>query len=306
MFVQPSTKKVYCLLILTAVLWGGNAIAVKSILGEISPLMLILVRFIGISLILLTIIFCREGKQGWPPRQHIPALILMGFTGIVLNNGLQFTGLQYSTAINCTLIATLTPAMTALLTGIFLHEHMRKQQWFGIAISFVGTLYLIAHGSWDNLQRLTFNQGDLLFVVGQFSWVFYSMLGQKVMEDMTPLATTAWASLTGTILMGVLILYEGNGVPVHLSYLGWFSMAYMIIGSGIVAFIWYNIGVSVVGSNNAAIFMNIIPLAGMSLAVLLLHEHLGWQEIVGGLWIMIGVYITTHQTQVSKTQLAKA
>ena len=293
--MQPSTKKVYCLLILTAVLWGGNAIAVKSILGEISPLMLILVRFIAISTILLTIIFCREGKRGWPPRQHILALILMGFTGIVLNNGLQFTGLQYSTVINCTLIATLTPAITAMLTGIIFREHMRKQQWLGIAISFLGTLYLIAQGSWDNLQRLTFNQGDLLFVVAQFSWVFYSMLGQKVMQDMTPLATTAWASLTGTVLMGVVILYEGISAPVHLSYLGWLSMVYMIIGSGILAFIWYNVGVSAVGSNNAAIFMNIIPLAGMSLAVVLLHEQLGWQEIVGGLWIMLGVYITTHQ-----------
>lgn len=303
--MQPSIKKVYCLLCLTAILWGGNAIAVKSILDEISPEMLILVRFVGISLILLTIIFCREGKHGWPHRQHILPLIFMGLTGIVLNNGLQFTGLQYSTAINCTLIATLTPAMTALLTGIFFAEHMRKQQWLGIAISFFGTLCLISHGSWDNIQRLTFNQGDLLFVAAQFSWVFYSMLGQKVMEDMTPLATTAWAGFTGTVLMGVVILYEGTGAPVHLSYLGWFSMVYMIIGSGIVAFIWYNVGVSVVGSNTAAVFMNIIPLAGMSLAVILLHEHLGWQEMVGGLWIMLGVYITTHQAQV-KTASAKA
>ena len=106
--------------------------------------------------------------------------------------------------------------MTALLTGIFFHQHMRKQQWLGIAISFFGTLYLIAHGSWDNLQRLTFNKGDLLFVVAQISWVFYSMLGQKVMEDMTPLATTA-CGLAGTVLMGVMILYEGIGAPVHLS-----------------------------------------------------------------------------------------
>jgi drug/metabolite transporter (DMT)-like permease len=298
-------KKVYFLLILTAILWGANPIAVKSVLSEISPLMLILVRFTGISLILLTILCYRDGKQAWPPRQHIPALIMMGFTGTVLNNGLQFTGLQYSTAINCTLVATLTPAMTALVTGIFLNEHIRNEQWLGIAISFLGTLFLIAHGSLANLRNLTVNQGDLLFVIAQFCWVFYSILGQKVMEDMTPLATTAWAGLAGAMLTGVTILYEGIGAPVHLSSLGWFSMLYMIMGSGIVAFIWYNVGISVVGPNHAAIFLNISPLAGMLLAVVLLHEQLGWQEIMGGLWIMLGVYITTHQTQVSKLHLAK-
>lgn len=304
--MQPSIKKVYFLLILTAALWGGNPIAVKGILDEISPLMLIFVRFIGISVILLAIIFYKEGRQAWPPRKHVPALIMMGFTGIVLNNGLQFTGLQYSTAINCTLVSTLTPAITALLAGIFLDEHMRRQQWLGIAISFIGTLYLIAHGSLDNLRSLTFNQGDILFVIAQISWVFYSILGQKVMEDMSPLATTAWASLAGAILIGVTILYEGIEAPVHLSYLGWFSMVYMIIGSGILAFIWFNIGVSVVGSNNTAIFFNIIPLTGMLLAVVLLNEHLGWQEMFGGIWIMLGVYLTTHQSEVSKSHLAKA
>lgn len=303
--MQPNIRKIYLLLVLTAILWGGNAIAVKSLLGEISPLMMIWVRFAAISVILLTIIFYREGKQAWPPRKHIPALIIMGLAGTLLNNGLQFTGLQYSTVINCTLIASLTPAMTALLTGIFLNEQLRKHQWAGIAISFLGTLFLIAHGSLANLQNLAFNQGDLLFVVAQFCWVFYSILGQKVMADMTPLATTAWAGLTGTILTGITILCTGIGTPIELSYLGWSSMLYMVLGSGIVAFIWYNVGVSVVGSNNAAIFLNIIPLAGMLLAVVLLHEHLGWQEIMGGLWIMFGVYITTHQTQVSQTELAK-
>lgn len=293
--MQLSIQKVYCLLCLTAILWGGNAIAVKGLLGEISPDMMILVRFIGISLLLFPLVFYREGKQGLPTRRHILPLVLMGFTGVVLNNGLQFTGLEYSTAINCTLIATLTPAMTALVTSIFLHEHIPGRQWLGIAISFLGTLYLISHGSLEKLQSLTFNQGDLLFVASQLSWVLYSLLGQKVMEDLTPLATTAWGGLAGTVLMGLLILFTGNGTAIELSYLGWTAMVYMIIGSGVAAFIWYNMGVAAVGSHTAAIFLNLIPIAGMSLAVLLLHEHLGWQELMGGLWIMIGVYITTHQ-----------
>ena len=70
---------------------------------------------------------------------------------------------------------------------------------------------------------------------------------------------------------------------------------YMIIGSGIVFLFGIISEFLLWTSNNAAIFMNIIPLAGMSLAVILLHEHLGWQEIVGALWIVLGVYITTYQ-----------
>ncbi|MGI6092031.1 MAG: DMT family transporter [Veillonellaceae bacterium] len=70
----------------------------------------------------------------------------------------------------------------------------------------------------------------------------------------------------------------------------------MIIGSGILAMNWWNQGVSTVSPGRAAIFTNIIPLAAMALPVVLLHEHIGWREIVGGLWIIFGVYLTTRTT----------
>ena len=302
--MKQSTQKIYFFLALTAILWGGNPVAVKSILGEISPVMIVLLRFVGISIILLAVMFYQQGRAALPPKKHIPTLILMGFTGVGLNNGLQFTGLQYSTAVNCSLVAAISPAVTALLAVAFLQEKMLRRQWLGIAISFLGVVFLIAHGSLEVLQKLSFNRGDMLFLASQISWAVYSVLGRGVMEEMSPMATTAWAGVAGTFFMLMAALYQGSTLTVQLSQYAWVSMAYMIIGSGILAFNWWNAGVSSVGANRTAIFSNVIPLAGMVLSVAFLHEHISWREIVGGLWIVMGVYLTTCQPSSREQQTA--
>lgn len=44
----------------------------------------------------------------------------MGFFGITVSNGIQFTGLQYSSVGNMTLISTTAPVITVILARIFL------------------------------------------------------------------------------------------------------------------------------------------------------------------------------------------
>ncbi|MPN30346.1 hypothetical protein SDC9_177817 [bioreactor metagenome] len=167
----------------------------------------------------------------------------------------------------------------------------------------MGVVYLIAHGSLEVIKNLSFNKGDLLFFASQAAWAVYTLLGRKVMQDeaVSPMAATAWAGFAGAIFMGLLALYEGIGAPSELSNAAMISLSYMIIGSGILAMNWWNVGVSTVGPSRAAIFTNIIPLAAMALSVVLLHEHVGWREIVGGLWIIFGVYLTTRRTPQTQT-----
>ena len=66
----------------------------------------------------------------------------MGFFGITVSNGIQFTGLQYSSVGNMTLISTTAPVITVILARIFLNERLNLIQIIGIIISFFGTLYL--------------------------------------------------------------------------------------------------------------------------------------------------------------------
>lgn len=287
-------KGIYILLTLTAVLWGGNSVTAKYTVGELSPIIIVFIRFAGVSIILLTMTFWFEGRKSLPSWRQIPSITALGLTGILTNNVLYFTGVKYSTAVNASLIGAANPVITAAFTAVFLNEHLNRQQLLGITVSFTGVGIVITKGSWTVASSLSFNFGDVLLLLASVSWTLYSVLGRKVMKDLSPLASTAWASLIGSLFLFVMAFEEGFNGKIALSLYGWESMIYMIIGSGVLAFYWWNQGVLVIGPNRASIFTNIIPLAGMVFAALLLNETISVSQIAGAGLIIAGVLLTTQ------------
>ena len=198
-------RRMYLLLALTAVIWGIQPLCIKWLVAEWSPVTISAMRYIFISAALL-VIAVRRGEALLPPRHTVPALMAMGMTGILMNGCMQFTGLQYSTVTNCTLIAAASPAITAFFAAVCLRERLNTIAWFGIAVSFLGALVVVSHGSWRVLVGFSFNYGDILFLLAQVAWTVYSILAVRVMRHISAALCTGWAGAFGalaTILYGI-------------------------------------------------------------------------------------------------------
>lgn len=292
--MEKDFKKTYLLLLFAAILWGGQPAVIKGLVKELSPVLITFYRYLGISAILLLILFISNGRITIPRGRHILILGAMGLSGVTLNNIFQFSGLQYSTAINCSLVSSTTPVITAVLAAVFLREKLTVIQWLGITISFLGIFFLVTHGSLETIMTLSFNYGDILFFASQLCWAIYTILGRKIMVELSPLATTAWAGLAATVMTGLYAVWSGIDMTPVISSSGIAGLAYMTIGGGVLAMTWWNQGVKVVGPSTASIFFNVVPIVGMIIGVTFLSEPLGWNEIVAGLGIIFGVYLSTH------------
>lgn len=294
---QPLTK-FYLLLALTAVIWGVQPLFVKLAVREITPVSLTCIRFALICATLFLIMRWRHKVPLRPPAHCVVPLILMGLCGVAVNNVAQFTGLQYSTVGNATLIASTTPAVTGLLAALFLRERLMPIQWLGICFSLLGALILISKGSIQALLHLSFNYGDMLFFMAQLGWVVYMLISFRVMHYLSAMATTAWSGVFGaliTLIYGLATgqLDYGPVSPACLLY-----MAYMVWIGGVCAMVFWNIGTGAVGAGQAAIFLNIMPLVGVSAGVLVLHEDFYWQECFGAAGILSGVYLLTQARRI--------
>ncbi|MCD7873471.1 MAG: hypothetical protein LUH17_00415, partial [Acidaminococcaceae bacterium] len=62
------------------------------------------------------------------------------------------------------------------LSLVLLQERLHKVQWFGIVTSIIGAVYLISKGSLATIVNLSFNFGDILFVVSMVAWALYTIL----------------------------------------------------------------------------------------------------------------------------------
>lgn len=292
--INSCEAKIYFYLTSSAVLWGIHAVAAKYIVSEMEPIAAVFIRFLFVSIILLLLSFYVEGIRKLPNLSQLYGMFILGLAGFFGNNAFYFIGIEQTAAVNAALIAASNPVITAVITNIFLKDKLNFWQWLGIIMSFCGVAFIVTKGSWQVIMSFKFNYGDILMFFAAASWSIYTIYARKVMKTISPLTATAWASVFGSILLGVFAVYRGFNGSIVLSAMGWSSMVYMIIGSGALAFYWWNKGVHYVGPNKAAIFTNIIPLSGVVSAAVLLKEYLLWFQFAGALLIFSGLWLTTH------------
>lgn len=288
-------KKTYILLTLTTIIWGIQPLCAKLLVAEWSPVALTYIRYFFISAILFSMLYWRRDKGLFPPKDCWVLLIGMGMSGIAGNSIAQFTGLKYSTITNCTLISATSPAVTAFLSALFIRERLVFLSWLGILVSFSGIILIVSHGMCSTIMTIDFNRGDLLFFVCQIFWSMYSLLGLKAMKKLSAIAATAWAGLFGAIFTLFFGLFSGQAALTELTVLSWWAFFYMVFLGGVMAMIFWNIGVKNAGPSLTAIFQNITPVVGMLGGWFFFAEVIGWTEILGALIILSGVYLTTHQ-----------
>lgn len=190
--MQTNKLTASALLICTCVIWGIQPMFAKFVVREMSPIPMVSIRYTIVALTLFAMLAWR-GEKLLPPRRTWPALFTMGILGVCINNVTQFTGLQYSTVTNFTIIATLTPIVTALLSFVLIHERLHRLQWLGICSSLCGALYLISNGSLAAILTLSFNIGDVLFFTSQVAWALYSIIVVRIIDDVSPFAIVAWS-----------------------------------------------------------------------------------------------------------------
>lgn len=128
------------------------------------------------------------------------------------------------------------------------------------------------------------------------------------MKDITPpLLTTTVTTIIGSVLLLVLSMTENSwGKVGDMSTQSWREMFFMIIFASVIGFVLWNKGVSHIGPSKTGLYMNLVPINATWIALVLYGERITWQQIVGMLFVIIGVYtvtarqkrkITTNQTK---------
>lgn len=290
-------SKYYVLLALSCMLWGFQPVTIKFVTAQMDIMTVIPLRYLFLSITVFILMKITGEKQFLPPKSCILSLMAMGFFGVTVSNGVQFTGLSYSTVGNMTIISTTAPIITAVLARIILKERLNLLQSCGIIISFAGTLYLLSNGTVDTFINMSFNKGDIFFFIGEVAWVVYILISIPVLKKMSVLAVTAWAGIFGGVFTAVYSEATTGFNITALSPLAFISFLYMIWGGGVAAMMFWNLGTKFVGASHAAIFLNLMPVVGIVSAYFTLGEAITLQKIVSAVIIISGVYITTHATQ---------
>ena len=275
------------------VFWAANFIVVKAATHEIPPISFALLRFSLAAGLLLVALRVREGSLGLPRADAIRILGL-GALGFGVYQVLWTTALQSIPAGDSALLVAATPVLTALLAVFAGSDVLTRIKVTGIAVSFAGVAIVVAFGPGLGLGLAGGSSaillGDGLTLLAVACWSIYTAYGSPILRRHSPLRTTAWAMVGGSLVLAVPGLWQAAGASWSaVEPAAWAGLLYSaLIPAGLSNVLIFN-AIRLLGPTRITNFQFLVPFIAVILSALFLTEPIRIEQIVGGGVIVAGV-----------------
>lgn len=263
----------YLLLVFTTLCFGMHANLGRLAVGEVSPMLLVSLRWLGT--VALLFIFAGASIAGdWPALRHrLLFLSVMGILGFTVFNALFYLAAHTTSAINIGIIQGAVPVF--ILIGAFAAYRTRTRvlQVAGIAVTLVGVVIVVSGGEMERLLTLSFNMGDVLIVI---ACAFYS--GYAVALRRCPAASpfalfTVFAGAAFLSSMPLALAESALGELQWPTVKGWVIIGVITVFPSFLAHICFIKSVAIIGPGRAGIFFNLVPIFAALFAVVFLDER---------------------------------
>lgn len=300
------SRRTALLMTLPPLMWAGNAVVGRLLVGHVPPLTLNFMRWALAALLLAP--WAWQALRDWRViAASWPYFLALGCLGVGAYNAFQYLALTTSTPLNVTLIAASGPLWMLAVGALLFGRAATPRQMGGALLSLLGVLLVVARGSWDTLAQVQFVAGDIYILIAALLWAIYSWLlvhPPSRLRPPPPQTVQAWG-WAGVLLVQILfgLLAAGAAAATEQALMPttaidwrnpWVlaAMLFVAVGPSIIAYRSWGLGVALGGPALAAFFNNLTPLFAALLSALLLGETpRGYHALAFGL-IVAGIAVS--------------
>ena len=278
--------------LLAALFFGASTPFAKILTGDIHPILLAGLLYLGSGLGLGTMVLLRGRvrMQAFLSQRDIPWLAGAVFLGGIIGPVLLLVGLVRTPASTASLLLNFEAVFTALLAWFVFGENVDKRIAAGYVMILVGGLLL----SWEPGGGFSPSAGWFAVVGACLCWALDNNLTQKV-SAADPLQIAAIKGLVAGTFNVLLALLTGAGFP--STAISGSALAVGLVGYG-VSLALFVVGLRHLGTARTSAYFSVAPFAGAALSLLLLNETIGLMFVIAGVLMAIGVWIhiTEHHS----------
>lgn len=279
------------ILLSVAIIWGGNFVAYKYLMGLIAPAGLLAVRYVLITVLLLAVLEFRGQLRTGNSRTMWLRLALAG----VLIMGLQqiafVTGLNLTAAGEGSLLFSTAPVFTAMIAAGLGRERITGANWIGIAAAMGGCAMVILGGAGAEHVPETRVTGDLLMLASSLGYAVFMVVSKPLMRRYGALKVVTFAYLFGLLVVVPFGAEEALSADwTSLGAAGWFSMVWLVLLAGAYGFVAWYWRISRTTPSRVAVYQYIVPVVALITAAVLLAERPAPVQILGAGLVLLGLY----------------
>jgi drug/metabolite transporter (DMT)-like permease len=262
----------YLLLILTTLMWSANGIAGRLAIGEISPMVIVSMRWLLASVLLFTFFHQQIAKDWQVLKHHLWLVAFGGVFGFTAFNALFYLAAHHTTGVNMTILQGSLPIFTLIGALAFYRTPIRLLGAFGILLTLAGVMTVASKGDWDTLMSLSFNIGDVWLIGACLLYAVFT-LTLRNRPKVSGIGFFAILAVAAFIASVPLIGWEmASGDTQWPTIRGWELLAFITIGPSLLAQLFFLRAVDLIGPSRASVFTNLVPIFGPMIAIIVLGE----------------------------------
>jgi len=278
-------------LFIGAALLGSSAIFVRF--SETSPSLTAFYRAL-LALPFLYIWVLRT-KADLPLRAYLSKenILIFSLAGVFFGTDMAIWNwaISFTSVAHATLMANTAPIFVTLISFFFLKEKIKSSFFRALFLSFIGVSIVILSGSGSDSFRLL---GDALGLAAAIFYAAYILVIKRITNTLPPAHTLFFATLfTAIFLFPVGLIESDTFFP--STQKGWLILLAYAFVSQALAQGFITFGISRLSAHLSSLTLLIQPVAAAIYGWLLLSEALNLWQGLGGLIVLLGIYLATRE-----------
>ena len=287
-------------LVIGAIFFSLNGVIVTLVLDHMTTFRLAQVRAIGTFFLLFIITFIQDRNSLKAKRREIPTLIFYGVFGYAMVQLGYFIGIAQGVPLSLVLIIEFTAPIWIVLWIKFVRKGaVANDMWAAIALSLLGLIFVAK--VWEGF---TFDLFGTLGALGAaLALAVYFLMSQSQGMKRSAQAMVVWG-------MGVAGLFWSIVLPIwnfptqifttsinlqgrfsDYSAPGWLLIAYIIVFGTMVPYLLVVGGIRRLSASTSSVIGMLEPVLAGAFAWIWLSQSWSVIQLVGGVIVLIGIYI---------------
>jgi len=262
----------YVLLILTTLMWSANGIAGRLAIGEISPMVIVSLRWLLASTLLFAFAHKQIAQDWHILKRHLWLVAFGGVFGFTAFNALFYLAAHHTSGVNMTILQGSLPIFTLIGALAFHRTRISVLGALGILLTLAGVMTVASKGDWDTLMSLSFNIGDVWLIVACLLYAMFT-LSLRNRPKVSGIGFFAILAVAAFFTAIPLIGWEmASGDTQWPTLRGWEILAFITLGPSLLAQLFFLKAVDLIGPSRASVFTNLVPIFGPIIAIVVLGE----------------------------------
>jgi len=279
----------FIILIVISIFWGLGFLFVKVGEKSISPITEMMARALiaGLTLLVICLILKKDLRK---PLKKFKVFIVFSILGITIPwLGIAYSEEIISSGLAAVMLSTLhifTFLITAFITKT---EQLTIYGLAGLIIALIGLVLVIG------IDRIFAHSSTLigvLIILGAFfSYAVNGIIVPMYAKNVDPFVTITYTIGLGTIIIAVLAFSFEKPTMIGLNTEALFSLIVLSVISTALVFSGYYVLLKRAGPFFTSLLGYLVPVFGVIAGAVFLHEKLTILQIIGVLFVLIGVLL---------------